>query len=340
MAGLIQSTNLKRTMLLFCVISFVLFFSVDANAANLYLDPAEGDHQPGDTFSVNIRIDNDNDCINAAKVDLSFTKSTVNAVDFSKGDSIFTLWVEEPAIDQEEGLVSFAGGIPGGYCGRIPGDPGLSNVLGTVIFRIPGFTIGSTQDDQVSIKILETSRVLINDGFGTEATLSFSPTARFNILGKTGNAQNEWLDKLQSDNIPPEPFVVSINQDVSLFGGDYFIIFSTTDKQTGLDHFKVLESRNDVFLSETTKNSVGIVARSPYRLDDQTLQSVITVTAYDKAGNTRVVRFKPQVDHTAVGARHMLNPFSLIIIVGVIVIFIFIGILMFGNNKGRDEQNT
>src|ERR1043166_3587861 len=67
-----------------------------ASAASIYLDPDKGTYGPGDTFIVNVRLNTDGECINAANVELVYPAKSLRAVDFSKGGSIFSLWVTEP----------------------------------------------------------------------------------------------------------------------------------------------------------------------------------------------------------------------------------------------------
>lgn len=271
------------------ILSFYLFIPSLAKGAMLYLEPASGQFQPGDTFMVDLKIDTEGECINAVEANLKFSNSVLKAVDFSRGESILNLWVKNPEINQGQGLVSFSGGIPGGYCGRIPGDPGESNVLGRIIFKIPGMTVREAGEDSkenlTEIKFLENSRVLLNDGLGTEADLKTKGTL-ISIQPETGlvATEDEWRKELLSDNVPPEPFKIEIGKDPSIFDGRYFIVFSSADKQSGLDYFEVKEGKND-----------WKKAQSPCLLEDQSLKSIIKVKAVDKAGNERITEYMPSM---------------------------------------------
>ena len=94
--------------------------------------------------------------------------------------------------------------------------------------------------------------------------------------------RDEWLRQLEKDTIPPEAFDIEIPQDPSIFEGKYFIIFSTIDKQTGLDYYEIKEGEKDWQRGQ-----------SPYLLEDQRLESIIRVKAVDKAGNERTVLVGP-----------------------------------------------
>ena len=249
-----------------------------ALAATLSLDQATSTYGPGDTFIETIRIDNEGDCINAANIALAYPKETLRAVDFSRGDSIFSLWAVEPHIDTDAGTIVFAGGVPGGYCGRIAGDAALSNVLGKVIF-----TVVSATAPKATIHFAPASAVYLNDGAGTlaklhvrDATITLVPTAQL--------ASNQWLSDVADDHTPPQPFTVQVESTSGVFGGRYYIVFSTTDKESGLDHYEISE------------NGVWKRISSPYLLKNQSLLGIagdIQVRAIDKAGNIRMGDYSP-----------------------------------------------
>ena len=141
------------------IIATLLFSPFTAGAATLYVNPTEGTYGLSDTFITDIRIDNQNECVNAIHVEVRYPTETLRAVDFSKGNSILSLWIEEPKIDTDKGIVTFSGGIPGEYCGRIPGDPVLSNVIGKIVFSVIG-----SENTSATVSILDTSSVYLNDG--------------------------------------------------------------------------------------------------------------------------------------------------------------------------------
>lgn len=311
---MIEKIGLKKLVLV--SISFVLFSGLTpVQAAVLYLEPAQGEYQSGDTFMVDVRIDTEDECINTVEANLSFSQALLKAVDFSQGNSILTLWVTLPSFNQEAGLISFSGGIPGGYCGQIPGDIGESNLLGKIIFRVvPREVPGGSAE----VVFRDDSQVLLNDGLGTPAKLT-TKGAIFEILEKTEILKDEWQEELEKDNIPPEPFKIEINQDPAIFEGKYFITFSTTDKQTGIDYFEVAEVRPG---AEPRGMGRGTTLNwkkgdSPYLLENQDLKSIIKVRAVDKAGNERIAEYLPPQ-----------KPFPYWIIIPVIIGLVIIGWLI------------
>jgi hypothetical protein len=282
----------KKFLILFSVLfSFYLALPSWAGAAQLYLEPSSLEVSAGETFMVDIKIDSEGECINAVETGLIFPKDILEHVDFSKGKSILSLWAKEPTFsviscDETKGscgLVEFSGGIPNGYCGRIPGDPGPSNLLGQIIFRVPGMAVRELNNEQLSgeIKFTDNSQVLLNDGLGTPAKL-VTQEAAFHLVSKSEPAKDEWKEKLTQDKTPPEAFEIQVLQDPNIFEGKYFIIFQTTDKQTGISHYEVKEGKRDWQKAE-----------SPYLLEDQNLRSIIKVKAVDKAGNERIAEYTP-----------------------------------------------
>jgi len=261
-----SKNNLSKFVFLFVLIGVSI--SLGAKAAVLYLEPAEEEYHREDVFIVEVRLDSEEEYINTTKVNLTFSKEVLEVRDFSQGNSILTLWLEEPSFSNQAGTISFIGGIPGGYLGE-------DGSLGKIIFK-------AKKEGKGEIQFQEDSQVLLNDGFGTEAELK-KQGAALNILAEKLEApKDEWLGELKRDNTPPEPFEIKIHQDSAIFEGKHFIIFSTTDKQTGIDYYEVKESERD-----------WKKAKSPYLLEDQTLKSIIKVKAVDKAGNEIIAEYVP-----------------------------------------------
>ncbi len=243
---------------------------LSAAAATLYVNPTEGTYGLSDTFIADVRIDNENECINAAHVEVRYPTDVLRAVDFSKGNSILSLWVEEPKIDTDKGIITFSGGIPGGYCGRIPGDPILSNVLGKIVFSV----IGAEKKTAV-VSIADGSTVYMNDGAATPAKLK-TQSATYAILPSPQSGTNPWLAEVGEDKTPPDEFVVTVESTRRVFGGNYYVVFSTQDKQSGIDHYEIFE------------RGAWRTVTSPHELKDQYLLGGIQVKAIDKAGNERL----------------------------------------------------
>ncbi len=271
----------------------LLAASPAAYAAKLYLSPADGVFAQGEAFKVQIRVDNEKECVNAAQVNLSYDKSLLEVLDVSRGDSIFTLWVSDPFINPKFGTISFSGGIPGGYCGRVSGDPSLTNTIATVVLRFASLPDGIGASPSAAVGFLGGTEVLLNDGLGTPAKLSLEG-ASFTTKKGDGASRNQWIDEIKKDKVPPEPFSVEVHQDEALFGGGHFIVFSTLDKQSGIDHYEVIESDAQGFDQGGFRKAKWRRVTSPYLLKDQEVRSLIKVRALDKAGNERIGEFVPE----------------------------------------------
>lgn len=242
-----------------------------AYAARIYMEPEASTFGLGDTFITTVRIDNEEECINAVNVEIVYPKETLRAVDFGRGDSIFSLWALEPKLDTQNGTVSFAGGIPGGYCGRIAGDAALSNTLGRVIF-----TVVDAKQKTAAVSFTKNTAAYLNDGLGTPAVLT-THGSTLTILANPVQDNNPWLLEVAADNTPPQTFSIEVQSTTGVFGGRYYIVFATSDKESGLDHFEIYE-----------RNGWKKIT-SPYVLNDQSLLGVgaIRLRAVDKAGNVR-----------------------------------------------------
>ncbi|MFA6146096.1 MAG: hypothetical protein WC697_02050 [Patescibacteria group bacterium] len=278
----------KNKLVLVVFSSILVVFSVlplAVSAATLYLEPKSGEYKIGDTFIIEARLNlKAEENINVIEANLKYPQDLLEAVDLSFGDSLLTIIPQPPTIDKEKGIINFVGGIPGGYSGHIAGDPGLSNLLVKMIFKvreIPQDQLNANgQQIKTEIKFLDNSELLLNDGLATP----LKPTIQNVNLTILPNNQvipkDEWSEVLKEDKILPEPFTVEIKQDPLIFDNKYFIVFSTTDKQSGLKYYEISETRDK---NQENWNK----GNSPYLLTDQNLNSIIKVRAVDMAGNMR-----------------------------------------------------
>ncbi len=306
----------------FLWVSVILCMAVPgiAAAATLYLDPDGGEYHPGDTFIVSVRLDAGGDCVNVVSGEIAYPKELLRASAFSQGESILTLFTETPRIDGTEGKVTFVGGVPGGYCGRIAGDPGFANIVGKIIFSVPATTPPGVLPP---VEVLPSSQVLLADGRGTPAVL-LTNKATFTIASGTGKGINEWLDELREDTTPPESFSIDLHRDEGTVGGRYFVVFQTTDKQSGVAKYELIERDVDrpEFIRGTRTKAVWRPVESPYVLEDQTLRSTIVIRAIDNAGQIREESLLPD----SATARSSDGPWSIPVIGGIVVFLLAIAV--------------
>lgn len=285
-----------------------------SKAAEIYLDPATGTFPAGVTFGVNVRIDTQGQCINAASVNLAYPKDELKAVAASDGDSIFSLWIDEPTIYSDYGLVSFVGGLPGGYCGRVPGDASLSNKLATVYFEFPTSTDISSATIPVAAELTFATgtEAALNNGLGTSAQLTLSGASYMPTYKGQFAPVSAWENLIQNDTTPPEPFKVEVYRNQSLFNDQLFAVFSTVDKQSGIDHYEVAEvPKSQLGTPEDQWNWVR--ADSPYLLKNQNLDGMLEVRAFDRAGNERLESYDMESIQTPPNWQFAIIPYIAII---------------------------
>lgn len=308
-------------------------FSLTAQAATIYVDPAFKTLNRGDAMTTAVRIMPDreaSECINVIDAVLTYSDN-IQPVDVSIGKSILNVWVESPKINREEHTITFAGGIPNGYCGRVDGDPGMTNILAEIVFRSPGLQVGGSDDNQAFIDFAPETQALLNDGQGTRAPLNFLGSVI--TLEKTPSPEgitDDWRESVREDNTPPEEFSIVLTKDDVAFNGSYFIVFSTSDKQTGISHYEVMEE-SVTELGRFAWGGVGVpwvTTNSPYVLDDQSLNSVIRVKAVDKAGNEYVATLVPDETMRTMSTNQILTYVS-IGIGGLIILLLVFGFWYF-----------
>lgn len=316
-----------------------------ALAATLYIDPGIATLYRGDAVTASVRImpdQNSGECINAADVVISYPPS-IQPVDVSIGRSIFSVWVEDPIINKETRTITFAGGVPNGYCGRVQGDPSLTNVLADIVFRSPGLQIGvADSGNQAVIEFAPETQVFLNDGQGTPAQLTTLPSTLTLETTVGPELTDEWRDAVRADNIPPESFSISLERDPVAFAGEYFIVFSTSDKQTGLSHYEVMEEPISEFgqFAWGRADAPWIRAVSPYVLKDQSLRSTIRVRAFDKAGNEYVATLVPDESLQTLSKQTIVTVGVLVSLLIVLVILIVLGIWWFRRRVALREVKT
>ena len=176
---------------LFFTFSFFLFFTQSTLAATLYLFPQSQTVYRGDSFLVEVRLDNENQEINAAEVFINFPADKIEVKSVNQGGSDFSLWPKAPSFSNDKAEISFVGGAPGGIKRQAK--------LVSILFEAKARQ--SDLADSATISFGSESQVLLNDGKGTKADLSFV-SGNFEIINKPGNLpiissrshpnQNQW----------------------------------------------------------------------------------------------------------------------------------------------------
>ena len=146
------------------------------------------------------------------------------------------------------------------------------------------------------VDVADDSEILLNDGQGTKAEALYRGTDV--IIGSGTGTANAWLDEMRTDTTAPEPFTIELDREPTAYNGKYFIAWSTTDKQSGIDHYEVLETDPWKFgffsFFNGERRAFWTRAESPYVLQDQNLRSKILVKAVDKIGNEQIAMLEPE----------------------------------------------
>jgi hypothetical protein len=318
-----------------------LFMPHTVSAVQVFLDTENPAHGSADVFYVPIRIDTQDECINAVSVGISYNPNEVTVHDVSTGDSIITLWTKHPSVERgengETGRVFFEGGMPGGFCGRVVGDPGQTNILAKLVVSgvSQTFTEGEMRVTQIIVD--PSTTVYAHDGKGSIASTTILGL-ELTFTHSSSTPENNWISDIKSDTIAPELFEITLVEGPSEGSNKHYIVFNTTDKQSGVDHYEVLETDPDRFgfLTWVPRESYWVPATSPFVLRDQNLLSKIMVKAVDKNGNERIVTYTPEMSPLA----ELAQP-KYWIPVGIGVLLMFFTILFafkFFKNRKKQKQ--
>lgn len=126
-----------------------------AEAANLFITPASGTYNVGDTISAKVAVSSDTS-VNAVSAGLSFSNDTLSVLSISKSGSFISFWAQEPSFSSQAGTVDVEGvSLGSGYTGS-------SGTVVTVVFRAK-----AAGDAYVSFR---SGSILANDGQGTDVT--------------------------------------------------------------------------------------------------------------------------------------------------------------------------
>ncbi len=154
----------KNFTIVHSLVLFIIFLSSFgfANATNITLSPNSADYTIGKTYTVEVKVSNNQDDINGVSGSLSFPSNLLQVTSISKTGSIINTWAEEPIFSNTEGAVSFEGVILN------PGFSAQSGKIITIFFKAKASGVAN-----ISFK---SGSVLANDGNAT------------NVLGTLGSA--------------------------------------------------------------------------------------------------------------------------------------------------------
>jgi hypothetical protein len=266
----------KILLTIFC--SLLLLAPASAQAAVVSFQPQSLVAPQAQPYTLTVVLNTEGENINAIEGSVYVDKALGDVTAVTDSGSVVTFWVKNPVWDPATRSVSFSGTVPGGYQGN-------AAILFSIV--LPSYP-GNRLNKAVSFSGVKVYR---NDGLGSQAKVSTKDFDFDQIPGTVDEALTEqlYVDPSKIDNIPPEVFSPQLAQDPLVFDGRWFINFSTQDKQTGIDHYEIQETRSGKIDASRWK-----VVTSPYLLEDQELHSYIYVIAVDRQGNERMIKVFPR----------------------------------------------
>jgi len=271
---LLGMSNFKgENYLIIGTVVFALAFLFGPIAAlattTVYLDLKEPAIYENDTFLVDLKVSSPDQPINVVEGGLTYDSDKLKIKEISTGGSLLTLWPSPPTFSNDKGVLNFTGGASDGFKGE-----------GGEILKI---IFSAEKAGGTLVDFFDGFSVFLSDGRGTKTNPWLRPL-ELNILKRPAGEplKDEWRIITENDKNSPEPFEIIVSKNPSVFNGQYFISFFTTDKESGLDHYEIQEGAEPY-----------TIGNSPYLLSDQTLKSAIKVKAVDKAGNERVIESRP-----------------------------------------------
>lgn len=263
-----NSKKIKKLYLLILLAFFYCLFPlrVVAQQATFNLRPATGSFGVGSTFYVDVSINVDGIAINAAQANLSFPADKLKIIQLSKNSSIFTLWPTEPVFSNQDGRISFVGGLPN------PGFIGNAGKVFSILFQAK-----STGEATITFS---GEIITANDPYGTNIFSSSQKGVYSIIASSEYQPPPEVPPEIpEGDTDPPNPFDITIDNEEDPTNPTPLLYFQTTDDQSGISHYEVKIGEAEPIRVEKGKTT-------PFRLPLQ-MPGIfpLVVTAFDRAEN-------------------------------------------------------
>jgi hypothetical protein len=185
--GSLSLVRNSKIMLTACSIVLTTFFAVHAYAqentvrvqahfdqpkAHLFFSSRTGSFTEGTTFEVPILLDTQGTKINAVELYINFNPHKLAIVKPSNDKSIIAIWLEPPTYSNNKGTAKIIGGIPNG--------------ISTASGLVTSITFKALESGSASVSISDQSRILANDGYGTDLLTQFD-AATYSIVPKAPN---------------------------------------------------------------------------------------------------------------------------------------------------------
>ena len=207
------------------------------------------------------------------------------------GSSVISFWIHHPK-ERSRQTVSLSGITPGGFSGAKETVIELE-----LLAERPG----------TSTITFANMRLLAHDGLGSDVAHEKQSL----VFHVSDRRSEESAQGPSIDTDAPLSFTPIITADPELFEGKKVLIFTTQDKQTGVEAYYVREYRSRFGRFLSTWREV----ESPYILADQLQQSFIDIKAVDKVGNERVVSIVPEHAEQSTKGLVLIFAFAVMVII-------------------------
>ena len=172
--------------------------------------------------------------------------------------SVVTVWLEYPVADN--GRIRFSGITPGGYAGA-------DGLLFTAMFR-------AVEEGNGTLSV-ELPRAYEHSATAEPAKVVSMP-ARFKVSRAASTTE-----AIARDTTPPQPFVPQLARSALLHDGKVVLLFFTQDKESAVAYYEICEG---LFRRACARG------QSPYLLQNQKANELISVRAVDMYDNARAAR--------------------------------------------------
>jgi GxxExxY protein len=263
-----------------CLLVFLFaLFSVFASrmqAAEISFVPDTLNPKLDEVFQVDVYLNTQDEEINGLEGKIIFSKDKLSLQEIKTVDSVINLWFDSPHLNihQDYQEVMFGGVIPGSFNEK-------NGLILSLVFR-------AIDNGSIDFKINDLD-VALGDGLGSRTKIFYKPL--FLEISSSGLSVVD-KESILIDKITPENFSPNLGQSQDIFEGEWFVVFSAEDKQSGINHYEIAEKRSD-YQQNNLEDLNWQRAVSPYILRDQELKSFIYIKAVDNAGNSRIIPIPP-----------------------------------------------
>ncbi len=254
-------------------ILLLIIFPLGANAANVLFKFNTNEIIAGQQYQLDVVFDRQTDQINAIEARIILPISLFSDITIKDGNSTVSLWVQKPKIEITNGvgLIDFSAVSPSG----------INGLLFSILF--------TGQEASTGLFSFE-GNILLSDGKGTRIGLPpqeipltiHKPTTQATTTSDTSQNFN-------SDKESPEDFEIFVARDAKLFNNQWFAVFNTQDKDSGIGFHEALETDDE---SPPESQTGWMKTESPYLFKNQSLKKLLYIKAVDRNGNSRISVWK------------------------------------------------